>query len=162
MSSGIRIQVHRVWVGATPVLPTDGPEIQLHATLAGAVGQLLSRAQLPPTQQVTWLGVDLSETTLGNSPFGLLGAGGPGAPYLTIVVNGSRTGLASSLAVSFAEIGVAGCPFAWPKTFGSVPSSSSSGCFALAVPAGVTVSSVGFDLTLTTGGAEQKVARWGV
>ena len=160
-SAGIHIAVNRVWVGAAPELPTDGTEIQPQATLAGAVGQLLTEAHLPPTQKVTWIGVELSDTTYGNFPLGLLGGGGPGVPYLTIVVNGSLGGsLASELDVSFAEIGVAGCPFAWPRAFGSTPSSSSSGCFALAVPSGVSVSSVGFDLTLTTGGAEQHVAQW--
>ena len=119
---GEQVTVNRAWFGATPVLITDGPEGQPSSTVAEALGRLLRNAQLPPTQKVTWIGIEMTVSTSGAFPIASMGAGGPGVPFFTIVVNGSlKSSLASDLALSAFEIGVAGCPFAWKSGFGSTP-----------------------------------------
>jgi hypothetical protein len=57
-------------------------------------------------------------------------------------------------------MGVPGCPF----PFASVlkPGMTVRGCVALAVPVGVKVSTVGFDLQPTTGRPVEHVAQWAV
>lgn len=112
------------------------------------------------------MGVDLSITNTGQSPIGLGGAGGQGAPVLYFVVNGrgpslNETDSSDLLATGF-EMGVPGCPFPFPPAGSLNPSASVRGCVALAMPVGVKVSTVGFDLQPAAGGPVQQIAQWTV
>jgi hypothetical protein len=88
-------------------------------------------------------------------------SGGPGSPVLYFVVNGIGPFSDSPYPLETGFVmGVPGCPF----PFASVlkPGMTVSGCVALAVPVGVKVSTVGFDLQPTTGRPVEHVAQWAV
>lgn len=161
--ASVQITMNRAWTGATPVLVTNGAEGQPSSTLNEATAHLLGNANLPQSQTITWIGVEMSVATSGASPIALMG-GGPYAPSLSIVINGTTSDTrASALALSAFEVGVTDCPFVWQPQFGLPPSSSSTGCFALAVPTGSTVSVIGFDLSTARGypGLDH-IAQWSV
>ena len=159
--------VDRVWMNATPEynapknVPTDV------TTLSEAVHYLLLNSHLPLGQQLMWIGVDLAITNTGNGGVELGFASGPGADALYFVVNGSGPSLNatddSGLLESGFEMGVPGFVFPFASLSGSLnPGQSISGCVALAVPVGVKVSTVGFDLQPAAGGPVQHVAQWSV
>ena len=114
-----------------------------------------------------WMGIDLTITNTGQSTIGLGVAGGPGAPALYFVVNGRGALLNEEarpdfLATTGYEMGLSGCPFPFPPATTLAPGTSFSGFVAIAVPVGVKVSTVGFDLQPATGGPVQQVAQWTV
>ena len=157
----VRISVDRAWPGATPVLAPDGIQALPESTLVGFMNMLLARAGLPAAQPITWIGVKATITTSGARPIAVMSPGGPGNAYLDLALNGSsESSPASVLALSALGVGIVDCPFLWRTSFGAVPSSSVSGCFAVAVPAGTELSTFGFDLTSASGGAPHAVARW--
>ena len=121
-------------------------------------------SHLSPRQQLMWVGIDLTMTNTGQSPIGLGETGGPGPPVIYFVATGSgiSTNDISELSGSGFEMGVPGCPFPFPSTGLLNPGVSISGCVALAVPVGVEVSAVGFDLQLVSGRPDQQVAQWAV
>jgi hypothetical protein len=107
--ASIQVAVNRVWSDATPILPPTGYEGDPATTLAGAVALLLQKSGLPPNLPIKWYGLEIEATTAADSlPIGLWGVGGPGAPYLTVVVNGRLASQASALDVSAYLFGVAG------------------------------------------------------
>ena len=109
-------------------------------------------------------GLELTMTNTGENPIGLGETGGPGPPVIYFVATGSgiSTNDIAELSGSGFEMGVPGCPFPFPSTGLLIPGVSISGCVALAVPVGVEVSAVGFDLQLVSGRPDQQVAQWAV
>lgn len=155
---GGQFTVHRVWVGATPEF--HGQSLWTGATFSQFLIQTLRAAHLPPTQQLEWVGIDLSiETQRG---FQLVSPGGPGAPFLTFVVNGQGpvSGDTDTWLVTEAgfSVGVPGCPFPF-ESLAVASGASISGCVAVPVPAGTTVSTVGFNLA-QPGEILGRVAQW--
>ena len=162
-----RFTIHRIWMNATPQLETSGLAPG-GMTFPQTVSQLLQASHLPPRQELRWAGVDLTITNTGQTPIGTGTAGGQGAPVLFFVVNGrgptlnNETGGADLSESGFAT-GVPGCPFPPFTPAGTLnPTASISGCVALAVPVGVKVSTVGFDLEAAGGGPVPQVAQWTV
>ena len=158
-----RFTVLRVWTGVSPQWVEQPPS---NETPAQAVNRYTHG------QNVQWIGVDLAITDT-SSPQALSDGtiapgvgGGPGAPVFYFVVNGhgpftadDNPNTAGLLQAGFA-MGVPGCPF--PFTSLLHPNEKVNGCVALAVPAGVRVSTVGFDLQPAAGGPVQHVAQWSV
>jgi len=112
-----------------------------------------------------WMGVDLTITNTGQTTIRPGVAGGPGAPTIYFVVNGRGAFLNEKASPDFLpttgyEMGLSGCPFPFSPGSALAPGASVSGCVAIAVPVGVKVLTVGFDLQPTTGGPVQQVAQW--
>ena len=139
-----RFVISRVWAGATPRFDVPGRTF--------APGFL---AHIP--KSVNWVGIDLTIVNTGHSDLSPGHADGPGAAVLYLVVNGQYhfSGDLSELGFS---VGIPGCPF--PFSSALLSGTSTSGCVAIAVPSGLKVATVGFDLTVATGGAGNHVAQW--
>jgi hypothetical protein len=152
--ASVQITVNRIWTGAVPV------------AYAGSftLDQVLKHVDAPA--KVEWIGVSLSMVNTGQIYIGFVGASGPGANSLFIMVNGYGPQLGSAAdTLGFADVGfyvgVQGCPNESLAGGGSIPSGqSASGCLAIPVPAGLAVSSVGFGLTAAIGNPEYHVAQW--
>lgn len=133
-------------------------------TLSQAVSEFLQGSHLPPGLKLTWVGVDLAITNTGQQWIAPGGAGGTGAAVFYFVVNGHgpfRNDTPTSTLTQLAlQVGVASCPFPLASLLN--PGTTTSGCVALAVPVGVKVSTVGFDLQPVQGGPVQHVAQWNV
>jgi hypothetical protein len=149
----VQVTINHVWTNATPQLEVPG------YTLSQLVSGLLHFAKLPPGQPLTWIGVDVSIANTGQAGFVMPGTAVP-LPALTFVVNGDGNGNTFLTDLAF-RVGVPGCPF--PFTAQAEPAVSVSGCVAFAVPAGVTVSTVGLALGLPESGPPRtRVAYWRV
>ncbi len=88
-------------------------------------------------------------------------SGGRYQPYVDIVINGQVPLIQtySGLAQLGFYAGLAGCPNPLPS--GDIDADASvSGCLAIPVPAGLNISSIGFDLSNESGGAGNDVALW--
>jgi hypothetical protein len=156
--------ISRVWTNATPQYENPGAS-PVDTTLSQAVGRQLQASHLPPGLQLTWVGVDITVKNTGNQWIGL-GASGRSAPVLYFIVNG-HGGLSdisdiADLRLLWFEVGVPGCPYPFPAGRVLSPGVSVQGCVALAVPVGVNVSTVGFDLQAVSGVSVEHVAQWTV
>lgn len=158
-----QLTVSRVWLNPTPVV-SDAALEALGKTVPQLVGHLLQDARLPPGQPVMWVGVEFAVQNTGRQQwiaFG--GAGGPGAAVLYLVVNGRGAGITGTKSPDFLgtgyEFGVPDCPSPWSAGVLN-PEASAIGCIALAVPQGVKVSTVGFNLEAVSGAAVPDVAQW--
>jgi hypothetical protein len=155
--------IHRLWTNATPVYIGTGI-VPVKQTLSQAMDQLLHGTHFSPEQRLKWIGVDLTIQNTGSTLMGLVpGGGGLGAPAFFFVINGhgglSDNSDISALSGSGYEVGVSGCPFPFPSSQALSPGESVSGCVALAVPAGVKVSTVGFDIQ-PVGLFPRNIAQW--
>jgi hypothetical protein len=148
--------VTRVWTNATPQY-VDRTNTPGETTLSQFI-------------KLDWIGVELTIRNTGNHWFGLGMAQGSDAPALWFVVNGhgpsvqgtegiQETNNSDLAQLSGFDIGVPNCPFPFPPDLQLNPNDSVSGCVALAVPAGVKVVTIGFNLSP---GFAQHVAQWRV
>jgi hypothetical protein len=149
-----RVTVYRVWSVLTPQLEVG--------FAAPALDQATHR------KRVQWFGVDLAiaNTSSPNAALGgrieLASPTGPGAPYLSFFVNGNGPGTpAWSLLDDLVFIeGVPGCRFPFPAPLPIADGATVTGCVAVAVPAGVALSEVGFLLRPAAGSSPQRYAQW--
>jgi hypothetical protein len=159
----VTFTIHRMWTNAAPEYDGNGPP---GTTLSDALRSLFTPLHLPTDTDLAWVGLDFTVTNNGQTPIEGATATGPGVPVLTFIINDygatANQGMASDFTVTGFAVGVPGCPF--PASFGIQGFLGSghtwSGCVALAVPAGVTVTSVGFVLGPYLGTPSWKVAQW--
>lgn len=162
LAASAHFTISRIWMNATPQFDVSGTSPP-GTTFSSAVNRLLQDSHLPPGQQLMWVGVDLTMSNTGQTPIGLGETSGPGPPVIYFVVNGSGISTDTDIAdlsSSGFEMGVSGCPFPFPSMGLLNPGVSVSGCVALAVPVGVEVSTVGFELQAVSGRPDQQVAQW--
>jgi hypothetical protein len=157
--------VHCIWTNVTPALEAGGP-FPLGTTLPGLLRSLFTPLHLPTDADLAWVGLDFTVTNNGQTPIEGATATGPGVPVLTFIINDygatANQGTDSDFLITGFAVGLPDCPF--PAGFGIQGFLGSghtwSGCVALAVPAGVTVTSVGFVLGPHLGTPAWKVAQW--
>jgi hypothetical protein len=144
-----QITISRIWSGVTPEVGNPGFDLSSELRFLRA-----------PTR-LEWIGIDIVMANIGQKQIEFASPTGSGIPYLSIVVNGHDPGFGSSVfpQLGFA-MGVAGCPYPFPTSRqGLAPGVKVGGCLAIPVPAGLRVSTVGFDLSYP-GGVIRNVAQW--
>ena len=147
--ASVQIKISRIWQVANPVPGIPGFNLNQELLLLHA-----------PTN-LDWIGVRMLLANVGQEQIEFASPTGPSSPYLGIVVNGKEPGFNGS---AFPQLGfamaVAGCPYPFPNlSVGAAPGSTTHGCIAIPVPAGLKVTKIGFDLTYA-GMLSRHVARW--
>jgi hypothetical protein len=167
--TSIAFTVHHIWTHATPQY--EGNDPQPGANLSDVLRSLFTPLHLPLDEQLAWVGFDFTVTNNGEDEIEGFTATGPGVPVLNFAINGYGGVMSpnadSDFTVTGFAIGVPDCSFpSSTADFGIQGFLASghtwSGCVALAVPAAVKVSSVGFALGPYLGTPSEKVALWSV
>jgi hypothetical protein len=152
-SSQVTVSISRTWIGVNPTFDPGPP---------GGLAHALKFVNAPAKLQ--WIGIAFAMVNTGPQEIGMI-SNGRYQPYLVLVVSGQGPGITSQEIDGIAQLGfyagVAGCPFPFANNTADLGVGADVvGCLAVPVPVGLSVSSIGFDLSSESGESPNAIALW--